>query len=380
MEIKDYRLFICSVPWLGRKKTEMLVEMFGDLQGVYEAKQNELDKLLTPSQLKSFLETRDTWNFKAKTEEYERKNINLVTVEEEDYPIRLKNIPDAPYGIFYSGEMVKDNVPSVAVIGARDCSEYGRYVASALGRKLGETKIQVISGMARGIDGISQLEAMNVGGASFAVLGSGVDICYPEQNRNIYDRLKECGGIISEYPLGTAAAARNFPPRNRIVSGLADAVVVVEARVKSGTLITVDMALEQGKDVYVVPGRVTDRLSDGCNKLIKQGAEIFISPDEFVAEIMKKYDIYEQSETKQLKTKPHHRHSKNPADNIIINLPDELKEVAQALDYTPRDIADISSHMKTKKSVQELSGKLMQLTLTGAAVQISPGHFALRGR
>jgi predicted Rossmann fold nucleotide-binding protein DprA/Smf involved in DNA uptake len=125
---------------------------------------------------------------------------------------------------------------------------------------------------------------------------------------------------------------------------------------------------------------VTDRLSDGCNKLIKQGAEIFISPDEFVAEIMKKYDIYEQLETKQLKTKPHHRHSKNPADNIIINLSDELKEVAQALDYTPRDIADISSHMKTKKSVQELSGKLMQLTLTGAAVQISPGHFALRGR
>jgi DNA processing protein len=380
MDIKDYRLFICSVPWLGRKKIEKLVENFGDIQSVYEAESEELNKVLTPSQLVSFLNTREKWDFKAKAQECDSKNINFTTIEEDDYPMRLKNIPDAPYGIFYSGKMVEDDVASVAVIGARDCSEYGRYVASALGRRLGEAGIQVISGMERGIDGISQIEAINAGGASFAVLGSGVDICYPEQNRYIYGRLKECGGIISEYPPGTPAIARNFPPRNRIVSGLADAIVVVEARLKSGTLITVDMALEQGKDVYVVPGRVTDRLSDGCNKLIKQGAEIFISPDEFITEIMEKYGTYEQSKTKQSETKPQNRHDTQPLDNIKINLPDDLKEVALALDYTPRNISDIAELMKNKKSISELSGKLMQLTLMGAAVQISPGHFALRGR
>jgi DNA processing protein len=379
MENTDYRLFICSVPWIGRKKIEKLAEKFGDLQSVYEAKSEELEKILAPSQLKSFLETKEKWDFKAKAEECERKNINLVTVEDDDYPIRLKNIPDAPYGIFFSGKMPQDHLPSVAVIGARDCSEYGRYVAAALGKQLGENGIQVISGMARGIDGISQMEAINAGGMSFAVLGSGADICYPEQNRHIYDRLKENGGIISEYPPGTPAVARNFPPRNRIVSGLADMIVVVEARSKSGTLITVDMALEQGKDVYVVPGRVTDRLSDGCNKLIKQGAEIFISPDDFIAEIMEKYGITsEQSETKQLKTASHSRHNTQPSDKI--NLPDDLKEVALALDYTPRSISDIAELMKNKKSISELSGKLMQLTLMGAAVQISPGHFALKGR
>ena len=170
--------------------------------------------------------------------------IRVVERGERDYPARLLEIPDPPERLYVLGRLPEENLPSVAIIGARECSEYGSYVAARLGECMGRNGIQVISGMARGIDGIGQTAALDAGGSSFAVLGSGVDVCYPARNRRLYERLRERGGVLSEYPPGTPALSRNFPPRNRIVSGLADAVVVVEAREKSGTLITVDMALE----------------------------------------------------------------------------------------------------------------------------------------
>lgn len=367
IEYRKYALFLCSIPYIGGRTVEKLMEHFGDVRSIYESGEKELEGILSEGRLKKFLETREKWDVDAKYGELEQRKINFVTVEESAYPVRLKNIPDAPYGIFYMGKLPEDKQLSVAVIGARDCSEYGRYVASELGRKLGGAGVQVISGMARGIDGISQIEALKAGGASYAVLGSGVDVCYPEQNRHIYESLKKRGGIISTYPPGTAAMPGNFPPRNRIVSGLADAVVVIEARIKSGTLITVDMALEQGKDVYVVPGRVTDRLSDGCNRLIRQGAEIFLSPDDFLNELMERHGIME----------PQTERNENGNADISMLSP-ELGEVAEALDFTPQDIEKICRRLKSKNSVTEISARLMQLTLMGVAAQVSPGQFALK--
>lgn len=213
------------------------------------------------------------------------QEIKRVTREAPEYPGRLRRIPDPPKCLYVKGRLPDDNRPSVAMIGARDCSAYGRSVALWLGKRLGEAGVQVISGMARGIDGIGQEAALDAGGSSFGVLGCGVDICYPAQNRRLYEKLCAAGGILSEYEPGTPPKSWNFPPRNRIVSGLADIVVVVEARVKSGTFITVDMALEQGKEVYVVPGRITDSLSTGCNQLIKMGAGILLDVEEFLEEL-----------------------------------------------------------------------------------------------
>jgi DNA processing protein len=188
--------------------------------------------------------------------------------------------------------MPKEDDLNVAIVGARQCSQYGSYVATELAKELADAKITLISGMARGIDGISQEAAVQKNGSVYAVLGSGVDVCYPRSNAGLYEKLcisPDCG-VLSEYAPGTAARAALFPPRNRIISGLSDVIVVVEACLKSGTLITVDMALEQGKEVYAVPGRVTDRLSDGCNKLIREGATPFWSPAEFIREIQEKKD------------------------------------------------------------------------------------------
>ena len=226
-------------------------------------------------------------------------NIHYVNQHRANFPQKLREIPDSPYAIYVKGKPFQTVQPDqadqtnqadqtsqagvpavVAIIGARMCSEYGRYVAHQMGQAAAELGMSVVSGLASGIDGIAQNAARLAGGEVTAVLGCGVDICYPSQNRKIYDGILEMGRIVSEYAPGTLPVAQNFPPRNRIISGLSDAVVVVEAKKRSGTLITVDMALEQGRDIYAVPGRLTDPMSEGCNRLIIQGAQIVADPVE----------------------------------------------------------------------------------------------------
>ncbi len=214
------------------------------------------------------------------------RGIFLVTEDEPQFPERLSRIPDKPYALYFAGRLPQAEKRAVAVIGARECTAYGRYMAEQFGATFAKAGIQVISGMARGIDGIGQTAALKEGGYSLGVLGCGVDICYPGENRELYETLLAVGGICSEYPPGTEPRAVLFPPRNRIISGLCDAVLVVEAREKSGTLITVDMALEQGREVYALPGRATDPLSGGCNRLIRQGAGLASSPEEVLEELM----------------------------------------------------------------------------------------------
>ena len=214
------------------------------------------------------------------------RGIFLVTEDEPQFPERLSRIPDKPYALYFAGRLPQAEKRAVAVIGARECTAYGRYMAEQFGAAFAKAGIQVISGMARGIDGIGQTAALKEGGYSLGVLGCGVDICYPGENRELYETVLAAGGICSEYPPGTEPRAVLFPPRNRIISGLCDAVLVVEAREKSGTLITVDMALEQGREVYALPGRATDPLSGGCNRLIRQGAGLASSPEEVLEELM----------------------------------------------------------------------------------------------
>ena len=185
-----------------------------------------------------------------------------------------------PKQLYYIGRFPEDNKPTAAIVGARLCSAYGRIQAFRYGKFLSEHGVQVISGMAAGIDAEGHKGALEGGTPTFAVLGNGVDICYPSSSRGIYRRIpQKNGGIISEYEPGTRGRAYHFPARNRIISGLADLVLVVEAKEKSGSLITASCALEQGKMVYAIPGAVNDALSRGCHKLIYDGAGIAYSPE-----------------------------------------------------------------------------------------------------
>lgn len=211
-----------------------------------------------------------------------KQDISFVSLEDAAYPPRLRKIPDMPLGLYYKGKLPDPAMPAAAVIGARMSDAYGREQARRFAFSLAGAGICVVSGLARGIDGTAGRAALAAGGFSAAVLGSGVDVCYPPENRDLYEMLAEKGLILSEYKPGTPARAGLFPPRNRIISGLSDLILVVEAKAGSGTLITTDYALDQGREVFALPGRITDSLSEGCNRLLAQGASIVLSPRDLI--------------------------------------------------------------------------------------------------
>ena len=294
------------------------------------------------------------------------RGIFLVAEGERQYPARLKRISDPPYVLYCAGQLPQEEKKAVALIGARDCTEYGRYMAGQFSAAFARAGVQVISGMARGIDGIGQTAALKEGGYSLGVLGCGVDICYPRENKELYEMLLASGGVCSEYPPGTGPRGILFPPRNRIISGLSDAVLVVEAREKSGTLITVDMALEQGREVYALPGRATDPLSGGCNRLIGQGAGLVSSPEEILGEILKEYMGNSVGQ-------------KGEKQGSLIFLEGAAGEILSVLDINPLPAQELQRRYEEtyKKTItlQILLKELLELCACGHAGQVGGGYF-----
>ena len=387
-EERKYAYFLCSIPMIGGVRAECLLTRFGTLRGIYEAGASGWKECVSDSIVEYMERQKRDGEWEREYEQLSSKQIRFVLHEEEGFPGKLLEIPDPPYGIFYKGDLPEETQPSVAVIGARECSEYGRYVAEELGRYLGRQGIQVISGMARGIDGISQQAALSAGGTSYGVLGCGVDICYPSQNRKLYEELLQKGGLISAYAPGTKPLPQYFPPRNRIVSGLSDALIVIEARQKSGTLITVDMALEQGKDVYVVPGRIIDRLSDGCNRLLTQGAGVFLSPESFLEEFMGAWeekrgfseDVADDPEGKKKKKgrRTKRRGNAKPGKEMK-KLREPLRQIYALITPMPKTSEMILRELWEKGEyldIVALNRALMELELLGYVRQNSPGHFS----
>lgn len=263
-----------------------LEEAVGSAREVYYMRKDGLKKLdfLTEKECDILIEAKKENPAEIEAEQ-EKKNVAFVTFREKGYPQTLKYIYQAPYGLYYRGKLPEGIRQTVAIVGARNCSEYGRSVAKNTAYILAKSGVEVISGMALGIDGAAQAGAVQAEGATYGILGCGVDICYPKQNQSLYEKIPQKGGIISEYRPGTTPKSVFFPCRNRIISGMADIVVVVEARKKSGSLITADFALEQGKEIYAVPGRLGDKLSDGTNHLIWQGAGVFLGVEELLKEM-----------------------------------------------------------------------------------------------
>jgi len=388
-----YLYWLDRIEGLGPLAKKNLIDAYGDAENIFRASEKHLKYILDEKKLKLLMDAKEMVEMEDAFEELKRKKIHMVCYHEDGYPEKLIHIPDPPFAMYYVGKLPQNELPAVAVIGARECSSYGEYIASELGKVLGQHGIQVISGMARGIDGISQSAALNAGGVSFGVLGCGVDVCYPKSNRALYDELLVEGGIISTYPPGTKPQAKLFPPRNRIVSGLADVLVVIEARQRSGTSITVEMALEQGREIYAVPGRVTDRLSDGCNKLIKEGAHVFLSPEDFVMDLQEHLPMQMNA---LYKGRLEHSGEKNLCkqyslfeddlgnDNTLQKTGKDTltAQIFDVIDFYPQSIDEILKKMNSKFtgdfSQEEVLSKLMQLCLLGQIKQDSSSWFSKR--
>lgn len=287
MEEMWYEYWFANLKPLTDKKKRHLKTACGKISKLFyiEEKKLKMFSCLEEKDIRLILDSRTVWKLQ---EEYERlrgKGVELVPYLSPQYPVNLTQISSPPYALYVKGQLPDENRPSVAIVGARGCSPYGEHQTEAFTEILVAHDIQIISGMARGIDGIAQRKAIETGGRTFGILASGADVCYPREHIELYMNLQKQGGIITEQPPETAPLPQYFPARNRIISGLADAVLVMEAKKKSGSLITADFALEQGKDVYALPGMITNVLSQGCNELIAQGAGILLSPEELVKEL-----------------------------------------------------------------------------------------------
>lgn len=282
-----YAYWLANIPGLSNTKIQCLYESASCAEEIYGMNWIQFKKMkgLTEEDARVIHKSRKEWDLDKEWFSFIERGIGFVSMEHVKFPEKLKYIPNAPYALYYVGNLPDETRKSVAIVGARGRSAYGSEMTNRLAKALSDHGVQVISGLAKGIDGDAHKGALEGQGDTFAVLGCGVDICYPESHHWLYEKIIENGGIISEYPPGTKPKPWQFPARNRIISGLADCVVVMEAKEKSGSLITADFAMEQGRDVYALPGRVTDSLSQGCNKLIKQGAGIVESVEDFLSDL-----------------------------------------------------------------------------------------------
>lgn len=375
MTEKEYWLYLSRVKGMESGRRKILLEMLGTPEEIYKAGEAVLRSipLLEDFHIDQLLSYRST-DYEKELEKFTKAGIGFVTVDEKEYPARLRDIPDSPPFLFYKGELPGKDKPAVAMVGSRKCSIYGREMCLKFSEIMAAAGIEIISGMAAGVDGFAHRGAIKAGGKTYAVLGCGVDVCYPAMNRDIFDALsgktdkgifaeedkksgdeKKYGGIISEYYPGDKALPYNFPQRNRIISGLCDILLVVEAGKKSGTFITVDHALEQGREIFAIPGRIGDTVSDGCNSLIKNGAMMATEPDDIIEELKSHYEMLLTVEKRKKKT-------------VKEKLSAEEKEVYERLQPVPIGINEISG--LTGVGYEKLSVILIGLELKGLIKEV----------
>lgn len=353
----NYAYWFANVAGISNRTKYNLIQQVGSAENLYFLPEKQIKMLfgIGKEQAERLMEARK-YETQPVYEKLCEQGIEFLSLEDENYPEKLRQIPDPPYGIYVKGKLPSPQTRCIAVVGARMCSEYGRMIALQLGRKLAAQGICVVSGMARGIDAAGHSGAVEVDGMTCAVLGCGVDVCYPKSNEKLYRDILNRGCILSEVPPGTQPLPALFPQRNRIISGLCDIVVVVEARERSGSLITADQALEQGRDVYAVPGRISDSLSAGCNGLIRQGAGIISNVDDFIKEL----EISATSEYRQ-----------EYFENLLLEKEESL--VYSCVDLLPRNVEELLQ--KTKLSMPMLAQSLAKLQQKGVITETFKNYY-----
>lgn len=376
----EYYYWLNNLPDIGIRKANALLDYYKSPRNIYDAKEEEL--LLIPNlsrqNREALVSKANKENIKKTYDKLNQKGIYFVTKDNPMYPTKLNQIYDPPIALYVKGKLPKEEKKTIAVIGARNCSNYGKEMSRYFSKELGEAGIQVISGLARGIDSFAHKGALGSIGSTYGVLGCGIDICYPRENIELYVDMEQSGGIISEYGLGVPALPGLFPLRNRIISGLSDAILVIEAKEKSGSLITVDYGLEQGKDIYAIPGRVTDISSSGCNNLIKMGAKLVTCVDEILEEFI--------ANCENMCLDKYCDHSKDFTQENNSNINMTIKKSYKKLETKEKIVYDMLSlnpkHLEeifyeTRLEMKELIDILVNLQIKDCIKQIGNNYYVL---
>lgn len=282
-----YWMALKSVNGIGNASFQPLLDRFGTLAAVFSAAVSDLSAVpgINPKTAAAIASFQDWDGIVRQLAVLDKMNVDIITCLDESYPRNLLNIYDRPAFLYVSGHLEKDDIP-LAIVGSRQASSYGKFTTERISRELALRGITIVSGMARGIDSCAHRGALAMQGRTIAVLGSGLDVIYPPENKKLFNAISQNGAVISEFPPGTQPLPYHFPQRNRIISGMSYGVVVVEAGEKSGSLITARLAMEQGRDVFAIPGTIDSPSSRGTNSLIKQGAKLIDSVDDILEDIL----------------------------------------------------------------------------------------------
>ncbi|MBR4890556.1 MAG: DNA-processing protein DprA [Clostridia bacterium] len=379
----DYWLWLSLKNNMGHNKITKLLEIFESPEEIYNTPKRKLLKTdgLSKEEIKE-LSNKSFKKVQSVKDECRKLGIRILTYDSSYYPEKLKHLPDPPYVLYVkSRERINLNDKlCIAVVGNRLMTDYGRGAAIDISKGLAVSGAVVVSGMARGIDGAAHTGALRVNGLTVAVLGCGLDIAYPPEHSEMMGAIAEAGMVISEYPPGTPPLAQNFPVRNRIISGLSDGVVVVEAPDKSGSLITADLALQQGRDVFAVPGDITRGHSKGTNDLIRQGAILATSAFDILSEYNEKYInlLTEHTNNSSLDNTEIDVEEKTfefPNDGRYDSLSELSKKIVYNLTLTPVHFDTLLS--KFDVSVDELTGELVMLEIDGFIKTLPGKNFIL---
>lgn len=352
---------ISLIESIGEKRLRLLMLNLKDPFLIYEKDTDELTKIIPKyeKQFRLIKKTKiDLTDYSNKLSDYD---ISVVTILDQDYPNALREIADPPPILYLKGSLHNDDKLAISIVGSRKASYYGKQMAEKFTRSLAQMGFTIVSGMARGIDTVAHQTAVKEGARTIAFLGSGIDVIYPKENRHLLQNIIKNGAVVSEFPLGTKPLATNFPQRNRLISGLSIGTVVIEATLKSGTFTTVKWALEQGKEVFAVPGDTRRMTSMGTNKLIQKGAKLVINTDDIISEFpylqRTKFEI--------------------PPPVEEIELTSLEKKVLDKLNQTPILIDNIIEEHGLPPS--KISSILLSLEIKGVVEQLPGKRFARRG-
>ena len=356
-----YWVAFSGIPGVGRVRIAQLKDHFGSLQDAWNAPDGKLKQAGLDSRSADALVTlRPRISVDDEMERLERHGVDALICEGPAYPSRLKEIYDYPPVLYVRGKLPADDEPCLAIVGTRRPTVYGRQVTEEIVADLARSSITIISGLARGIDSVAHRTALDAGGKTVAVFGSGLDIVYPGENAKLAQAIAEHGALVSEYPLGVKPKAENFPLRNRIMSGLSLGVLVVEAGERSGALITAQQAMEQNREVFAVPGSILSPASQGTNRLIQEGAKLVRNHTDILEELNLTI-VVQQAEIKEF----------SPANEVE-------SAILKQLGPEPNHIDEICR--RSGLTMSEVSSTLAMLELKGIARQVGSMNYVLARR
>jgi DNA processing protein len=347
-----HKIAITQIPKVGPVLIKNLISYCGGLEAVFEEKKSNLEKIpgIGPIAAKNIFNADNTKRAEQEIKFIERNNIKPYFYLDDNYPHRLKHFPDAPTLLYYKGTDCLNSHRTVGIVGTRKPTEKGKIVCEQLVQGLQKYNTSIISGLAYGIDSCAHRQATQIGIPNIGVLGHGLDMIYPATNRKLASQMIENGGILSEFISGTKPDFTNFPQRNRVIAMLSDAIVVVESAKKGGSIISAEFGLQYHKDVFAIPGRVTDEMSSGCNKLIKQNRAALLESADDIGYIM---NWEESSET-----------NKNKQASLFVELSSEEQEIVSLL-RKEKEMALDKLHYSTGIPLSNLSSILLNLEFSG---------------